>query len=202
MRYILLLMVLILVLAGGCSSEPEEKPKPPASKAKAAVATPAPPAVKPQAVSGKAARFTATGKEMALWKVSRSNAVAAHPKGILITSAEKAPKSAGTTQGAFVRVPDNLEAAVGGGRVRVSVTAKKAEKKGSGAFAVAYSTNEVGNSGWKRFDAPEAFKTFSFGYKVGPKKKGNGDFVGIWADTSGSGNGIVVQSLTVEKIGP
>ena len=43
-------------------------------------------------------------------------------------------------------------------------------------------------------------ETYSFQYSVGLMREGRGDFVGIWADTSGSGRALIVESVTVEVL--
>jgi len=90
----------------------------------------------------------------------------------------------GKTNGYSIRVPDALEIAASGKNVAVDVVARAAEAAGS-RFAIAYSTNEVGNSGWRWSDAGSEWSTFGMKFQVPPMKSGNGDFVGLLADVEG-----------------
>ena len=144
--------------------------------------------------------YTASGSDLDLWTAPRSNIISAHEQGMLITSAEDEPESSGRTQGVYMQVPEAFEEDASGQQVRISITARSAPANGSKSFAVAYSTREVGNSGWQQFEASDVFETHSFQYSVNPMQEGQGDFVGIWADTSGSGRAIIVESVTVEVL--
>jgi hypothetical protein len=92
--------------------------------------------------------------------------------------------SFGTTQGYSIRVPDIVEAAASGCLVSVNVVARAAGCAQS-RFAVAYSTNEVGNSGWRWQDAGAEWSVFTIEYDVPVMKNGNGDFIGILPDGNG-----------------
>jgi hypothetical protein len=92
--------------------------------------------------------------------------------------------SGGATEGYSIRLPDTIEAAASGHRVSVNVVARAAGSVQS-RFALAYSTNEVGNSGWRWQDAGPEWSLFTMEYAVPVMKNGNGDFVGILADTEG-----------------
>lgn len=213
MKYAVLLIGLVLLFAVGCPGEPEQKPTEapaPQQPVSPPVATPTEPETTPEpepappmlapAEQPTQTQFIAQGSDLEIWTAPRTNTIAPHAGGMLITSAEDSPNSGGRTQGVHVQVPDALELAASGNRVKVTVVAKKAEENGANEFAVAYSTAEVGNSGWRRFEPTADFETFTFEYNVNPMREGRGDFVGIWADTSAQGAGIVVQSLTVEVI--
>ena len=92
--------------------------------------------------------------------------------------------SHGMTEGYSIRLPDTIEAAASRNRVSVNVVARAAGSAQS-RFALAYSTNEVGNSGWRWQDAGPEWSVFTMEYDVPVMKKGNGDFVGILPDTDG-----------------
>lgn len=213
MRYGFVVSGLLLFFFFGCSGEPEQKSPPvasqkdPASAEVAVVPPPEPTPATPEPVDGPGpdaaepiALFTAQGSDLEIWQAPRSNTISDHEQGILITSAEENPGSGGSTHGVFVRVSDEFEQAASGNRIRVSITAKRSEENAAETFAIAYSTNEVGNSGWQSFQAGEDFEIFVFKYDVRPMREGKGDFVGVWADVTGSGKGLLVQSLTVEVI--
>ena len=90
-------------------------------------------------------------------------------------------KSGGKTGGYNVRTPDAFETAASGHRIAVSVIARAAGAPKS-RFALAYSTNEVGNSGWRWQDTGPEWTIHTFEYDVPVLKKGNGDFIGILPD--------------------
>ncbi len=67
-------------------------------------------------------------------------------------------------------------------------------------FQVAYSTAEVGNSGWRSLVAGPDFSEVSFEYGVAPKREGRGDYLGILPDPSGNGAGIYVRRVDFSVI--
>jgi hypothetical protein len=113
-----------------------------------------------------------------------------------LSGGDTAAPSGGRTGGFSIRVPDSLEAAASGKRIRVTVSARAAEGE-QAEFSLAYSTNEVGNSGWRKFKASSQFETKSFEYDVPTMKKGYGDYVGILPVP---GPGVELETLKVEAI--
>ena len=105
--------------------------------------------------------------------------------------------SAGRTGGFSIRVPDSIEAAASGERVRVTVNARSARGAGLVEFSLAYSTNEVGNSGWRKFMVGQQFQPMSFEFDVPTMRSGNGDYVGI---LPAPGPGVEIEKLKVEAI--
>ena len=91
--------------------------------------------------------------------------------------------SMGLTGGYCIRLPDEIERQASGRRISVKVSAR-ASNGNTARFAIAYSTNEVGNSGWHWFDAGVDWADYSFIYSVNEMKAGNGDFVGLLAGTN------------------
>jgi hypothetical protein len=104
--------------------------------------------------------------------------------------------SAGRTGGLSIRVPDEFESTVSSHRVRVEVVARSAAA-GAAKFSTAYSTAEVGNSGWRVFDAGPSFNTHCFEWNVPQMKDGHGDFVGILPQI---GDTIDIKSVRVEVL--
>ena len=92
--------------------------------------------------------------------------------------------SSGTTDGYTLRAPDTFEAAASGRRIAVSVIARAADAPKS-RFAMAYSTNDVGNSGWRWQDAGPDWALHTFEYDVPVMNRGNGDFIGILPEPAG-----------------
>ena len=85
--------------------------------------------------------------------------------------------SAQRTGGVSVRLPDDIEQAAGGHQVRVTIRAA-ALQEGS-VIAVAYSTNDTGNSEWRQFPLTTTPAEYSFTYDVPPVQTGNGDYLGF-----------------------
>jgi hypothetical protein len=107
------------------------------------------------------------------------------------------PQSAGSTWGYRIRLPDSIEAAASGKRVRVTVNARAVGETKTARFSLCYFTNEVGNSDWRKFTVGDQFEPTTFEYDVPPMKNGNGDFVDILPE---SGSGVEVTMLRVEVI--
>jgi CBS-domain-containing membrane protein len=90
----------------------------------------------------------------------------------------------GPTGGYSIRLPDTLETAASGRRVAVKVVARAAGGARS-RFALAYSTNEVGNSGWRWNTVGPEWSVVAMTFGVPVMKEGRGDFVGILPDADG-----------------
>jgi len=103
--------------------------------------------------------------------------------------------SGGHTGGYSIRLPDTLEAAASGRHVAVSVVSRGVAGAKS-RFALSYSTNEVGNTGWRWQNAGPEWAVFTIEYDVPTMKQGRGDFVGILADKEGH-PGIEICYLSV-----
>lgn len=102
------------------------------------------------------------------------------------------------TGGLSIRVPDAFELAASGSRVRVQLVARAADGLERAEFLFAYSTADVGNSGWRRMSAGVAFEEFAFEWNVPPMDKGNGDFVGI---LPGRDQAVEISELLVKVVG-
>lgn len=81
------------------------------------------------------------------------------------------------TGGVSVRLSDAIEAQASGAPVRVTVRAF-APQDGS-MLGIAYSTNEMGNSGWIQFPLTQTPADYVFVYLVPAKRAGNGDYLGF-----------------------
>lgn len=88
--------------------------------------------------------------------------------------------------GIYLAVPAAFEKAASGQTVRVTVVARRASDAPGKSFSAAYSTNEVGNSGWQRFDLTDKLESYSFTYPVPVMKAGYGDFIGILPEEGGA----------------
>ncbi len=116
-------------------------------------------------------------------------------EGPLLKLAGGDPKasSAGTTEGFSVRVPDTFERAASERRVRVRVLARS-DKAASTRLALAYSTNEVGNSGWVWREIGPDWAICEMTFKVSKMIHGNGDFIGLLPDEPDA-PGVEIHSL-------
>lgn len=130
-------------------------------------------------------------------------AVLPNPAGGLPTlrlSGLQSNASSGGMPGIYLRLPAAFERAASGRQVRVTVVARRAAEAPSRSFAVAYSTNDVGNSGWRRFAATPEPGSYAFVFDVPPMVKGSGDFIGIQPDADGSGGGVQISAIRAEVL--
>lgn len=119
-------------------------------------------------------------------------------RAALMTSGAVTEIASGTTSGVYLTIPEDVALSFADKVVRVSVLAKQPATNPSAQFAVAYSTADNGNSGWEYFIPTTAWAAHSFTYRVAPPISGGTDFVGIWADTSKNGKGLLVDSVLIE----
>ncbi|SFP67066.1 hypothetical protein SAMN05216419_101226 [Nitrosomonas cryotolerans] len=105
--------------------------------------------------------------------------VASETGYIRLANGKPGAASRGATDGYSIRLPDIIEAAASGKHIAVSIIARAAAGNDTSRFALAYSTNEVGNSGWRWFKAGVAWSVHTMEYDVPIMRKGNSDFVGI-----------------------
>jgi hypothetical protein len=104
------------------------------------------------------------------------------------------PTSSGKTAGASFAVSTDAEKMFSGKTIKIKVvtSAKKA-----GEAALAYSTNEVGNSGWVPFPVTTEDSVAEIEFAVPPMVEGLGDFVGI----DPKDNEVTIKAIVVETIG-
>ena len=99
-------------------------------------------------------------------------------KIVLSTPLEIEPVSSGRTSGVNIEISEELERAFSGSSITIRVVAR-ASGIASGKLRMAYSTNDVGNSGWKDFELGSDYKLCEFEYQVAPMAQGRGDFLGF-----------------------
>jgi hypothetical protein len=102
----------------------------------------------------------------------------------------------GSTGGVGVRLPDDFERDASGNQVRITVRASSADP--GALLGVAYSTADVGNSGWQAFNLTPEPADFTFDYIVPAMQVGNGDFLGF---RSYGDDTVTVYGYQVELIG-
>lgn len=141
--------------------------------------------------SGKASELTA----------APGNTITEDPSNasvVWIRSSLTTAKSSGATDGISIKVPISLAGKLEGKRIRVTISAARGENAGVPApFAVAYSTEGAGNSGWRVFEADEQFKDFSMNYVVPRGAAGLPNYVAIWSDIAGRDTPLAVRSVTI-----
>ena len=108
--------------------------------------------------------------------VTYSTATASTGTVALISNVPDAAVSTGRTDGVAVQLPVEFERQASGHQVSVTVRAAAAQ---GGMLGVAYSTSEVGNSGWRQFVLSSEPHDFTFTYDVPEMRAGNGDFLGF-----------------------
>ena len=118
----------------------------------------------------------------------------------LFTSSNTSPSSSGSIGEPSLTIPEEIALSLAGKRVRISVFAKWPETNESSEFAVSYSTNDTGNSGWHHFNQDIDWKRFSFYYTVPEPVAGGVDYIGIWGDTSGLGGGVLIDNVVIETM--
>ncbi|MEL6818584.1 MAG: hypothetical protein AAFP80_08050 [Pseudomonadota bacterium] len=124
-------------------------------------------------------------------------------KSLRVTSRAARPTTDGRTGGVSLQLPLESEHAVSGKVIEVTVEVEPLASNAAGEFAVAYSTAAVGDSGWRKFDLAEGERVFSFRYQVPEQTDDHSpakDFIGIWADTNGSGAGVLVTDVSVKIV--
>ncbi|MEQ9315712.1 MAG: hypothetical protein RLN72_07655 [Henriciella sp.] len=95
---------------------------------------------------------------------------------ITISGEGKVGAASGATTGAAFVIDGDEEARIGGNMVVVRILAKGAEGT---TMHVAYSTNDVGNSGWQAFPLTGSFEEYSFKMGVARVNKGGNDYLGF-----------------------
>ncbi len=101
--------------------------------------------------------------------------------------------SHGVTVGFSIRVPDSFEREASERSVRVRVLARSAAAAPT-RMAIAYSTNEVGNSGWRWLEIGPSWEVVEFNWSVPKMQRGHGDFIGLLPDRPGA-SGVEIHSL-------
>lgn len=159
-----------------------------------------PPAVKTQPVSplvamrgelsDGAAFYCAFDKDLKPFKIGPEilNSVQADEAAaeyLRLSNGNSNASPGGVTGGYSIRVPDAIEAQASGHHIVIKVTARAAESVRS-RFALSYSTNEVGNSGWRWFDTTSDWTVFTMEWDVPVMREGKGDFIGLLPDVEGA----------------
>ena len=114
--------------------------------------------------------------------------------GLAIQELAGNPRSTtGDTSGVSFEIPADLALSYAGRRVRISL---RVRADTATAFAVAYSTNQVGNSGLLSDTATAQARWFSFYYDVPSDSSSGTDYIGVFTDNAGGT--IVLSHIRVE----
>lgn len=103
------------------------------------------------------------------------------------------PTSNGTTRGVSFKMPEGLEEQVSGKLINVHVVTSS---ESDGEAFLAYSTNEVGNSGWTTFPVTTEDSVTTLRYKVPVMREGRGDYVGI----NPNGHTLTIKAIVIEIV--
>lgn len=97
----------------------------------------------------------------------------------------------------YLTIPEPLALLFAGQKCLISVIAKQGSGSASPEFGLAYSTSDVGNSGWSRFTPTTAFVKYSFEYELPLPNSGGTDFLIINPDMSGGGGTLIIDHVQV-----
>jgi len=128
------------------------------------------------------------------------------PTGYTVTPADNFVRLSGHVEnassqgkpGIWLQVSDSIEKAASGNVIIVDALVRMATA--GGPIGLAYSTNEVGNSGWRTQEATTEFKTVSFTYQVPPMKNGGGDYIGILPDPENVDQVLYVAEISLRVV--
>lgn len=103
--------------------------------------------------------------------------------------------SAGRTAGISFTLPPEIERQASGKTATITIVGTSEKKT---AIQIAYSTNEVGNTGWRTLEVGGASDSQPFTFRVPPAVNYMGDFIGILPDPQGSGNAILLEAIRLK----
>jgi hypothetical protein len=102
---------------------------------------------------------------------------------IIIRGTREAPAPHGRTQGVSLELPDDLEQTLAGHRIAVTLIARS--NSDTPTIRAAYSTNDVGNSGWRDLSLTPEYMAVSFNFNVPPADRGQGEYLGMLPPATG-----------------
>jgi hypothetical protein len=114
---------------------------------------------------------------------------------IAVTSTVASTNSAGNGETVYLTIPEELALRFAGETVTVSLYAKAIPGNESASFSLAYSTAEVGNSGFTSFVPTASFAKYEIEYLVPLPNVGGVDYIIISPDDAGSGKGIIIDNV-------
>lgn len=114
-----------------------------------------------------------------------------------LSSTVAAGDTSGNGDTAYIEIPERIALLFAGQKVVVSVVAKQGDTNPATQFGLAYSTAEVGNSGFTTFNPTTSFQKFSLEYDVPLPNVGGPDYLILNPDLSGGGGNLVVDHFQV-----
>ena len=114
---------------------------------------------------------------------------------VTVGGGEDGEGAGGSTSGVAFKIGEATEAAVSGKRIRVTVTGKSADG-GDAATRLAYSTADVGNSGWRDVVFTGDYSEQSFIYPVPTMENPRVDFLGVLP----TGGPVVIKSIGIDFV--
>ncbi|WP_417486196.1 hypothetical protein [Maricaulis sp.] len=112
---------------------------------------------------------------------------------VAVRGFRESPAPHGRTQGISLRLPEQIEQSVSGHPIEVTVIARSAAP--GTIYRVAYSTNDVGNSGWRELSAGADWSAETFRFNVRPIEAGGDDFIGVLPPASGA---VEIAAITIK----
>lgn len=97
---------------------------------------------------------------------------------VVIDGTDAEQNSQGETSGAHLLLADELEQSASGKTITIHVAGRSTSDAES-TVNVAYSTADVGNSGWKNMSFGKDYSVQSFTYDVPEMNAGRGDYLGF-----------------------
>lgn len=119
------------------------------------------------------------------------------PDGPLRLSGNVAGAPSTGRPGVAVILPEDFEQAASGRTVVIEMLARLTRP---GEIALAYSTAEVGNSGWQSFELGTAFDRIEMRYDVTELNVGNGDYFGILPDPQETGQVLEISFIAFSAV--
>jgi hypothetical protein len=118
------------------------------------------------------------------------------PSGTAVFSGSLAePSPSAKTDGVSFEVPAEIETAIAGKFVKLHIVAKASA---AAEFAVAYSTNEAGNTGWMVQTTSAGVQKYTFEFLCPNRIEGKLDYVGI----DPKGQELEVLAIAIEEAFP
>ena len=115
-----------------------------------------------------------------------------YSQSMRITTTVKDTNAEGTVGGIGAQIPAHAALYFGGKRIKVRLWAKTDDA--CTGFEVAYSTSNVGNSGWTAFTPTSAWAPYEFTYDVPAPTSSGADYIGIQSEIDGS---IIIDHISI-----
>ncbi|MEN0001387.1 MAG: hypothetical protein AAF940_10920 [Pseudomonadota bacterium] len=87
--------------------------------------------------------------------------------------------------------------------IEVAINAEPLSPKGRAEFAVGYANSSGGENGLCRFKLEPGKNVYSFRCAVGKRAQERSaytDYLGIWPDTNGQGNGVLINDVVIREV--